>query len=244
MGRNSSIKKERRFLESLEGVKQFPKLTLREIKSRPAVLYRFFDNPNYADDFVKGVIRVTTLNECRKYEDPEKGDPGEAIHQLEVKRISSNDLSADDFKSLSARVGINIEGTCNNIVLSNIRRIKKLHDAYVLCTTLEHQPKHFKKGFGQYCVRINKPYLFSRIISYAMFMQTKIEHCQHGKINYRERVIDQSEDEKSFAIGFLKPKDIYEPQKEYRFLWVPNKSPISPLFLSCPNIEGICERIS
>lgn len=240
MGRKSRLKRERKLTEP---TKNKTSTSPSEDNTLPTVLYRFFDEASHADDFVSGKIRISTVQKCREYDDPKQGDKEEATLQYTIEKISQDPHITSNINQISKRVGIFVSDDCENVTISNASSEMILYDAYVLCTTLEYSPDEFQEGFGKYCVRINNPYVFAKIVGHTMYLQTGIGQLIHSKINYRPRTIQQHEDESLYTIGFVKPIDPYAPQKEYRFLWNVKSLPISPIFLSCPDLSRVCERI-
>ncbi|EPX2739172.1 MULTISPECIES: hypothetical protein [Klebsiella] len=206
----------------------------------PSVLYRFFDEATHAESFIKGFVKVSTLETCRNYEDPEQGDNGEGIHIYHIEHYNP-EIDIEHKMAFNARSPVIIGRNSKNCTVSNISRLIKIPDAYVLCTTHEFNPELFKEGFGKYCVRINDPLNFMKRVAQAMNDTYGIRACTHGYVDYSSRIINLHENDK--PLGFVKPEDPYAPQKEFRFIWDPITLPIFPSILKCIDLSDLCERI-
>ncbi len=211
---------------------------------KPRVLYRYFSEENHANDFVQGKFRISTLSICRGYEDPAKGDPGEASSTFHIAKAHSATYDAD-FVNLLGKAGIKISGEYENIMVENINNTSFLKDAYVLCLSLENTPSVFNDSFGKYCVRINHPESFFRILSKQLVTQLGIHHCIANHINYTSRVFSGSDTLPHLVeMAFVKPVIPYFLQQGFRMLWLTkNDNDMTFFDVDCPGIKGTCERI-
>ncbi|MCP6036931.1 hypothetical protein NL368_26675, partial [Klebsiella pneumoniae] len=138
----------------------------RHIKDRasPLKVYRFFKEKSHAEALCNGDVWLSTIETCRRYEDPLQGDPNEAIQTYSSGFISGG---SDDsrFVSAAAHAGIHIGPGCSGITIQNCRSFNKMPDAFVLCTTLEFQPENLNDTFGNYCVEISNVEEFFGLIT-------------------------------------------------------------------------------
>lgn len=241
MGKKSRLKKERRESNHLGVVLlKDNKETPSDIKYKP--VYRFFKEKKHAEDFCRGTIWLSTLNACRKYENPLQGDPGEALHSYSVDSMTGSSSDAE-FVRKARLVSVHIEGHIPNITISNATEHRAIDDAFVLCTTIEFNPEKLSDTFGEYCVKISNPKEFFEKLSSSLEKIHPIKNKQMGEIIYDKREFTVHE-QASGQIGFVKPKDIYSEQKEFRFLWeVQEYNAIQPFLLDCPSVATLCELI-
>lgn len=208
----------------------------------PKKVYRFFDDPNHADALTEGKVWLSTLETCRAYEDPQQGDPDEATHVYNSGYAvgGSND---EAFKLIASRSGIMIGPGCSNITLNNNTYIEKLPDAYVLCTTEQFNPEKLSETFGKYCVEIEHPTEFFRIVTAALSKVLPIHQAACGPVAYRERKYTGLQNPPG-TIGFVKPADKYQDQQEFRFLWLLNTvKKLDPFLLEVTECARFCKRI-
>lgn len=73
----------------------------RHIKDRaiPLKVYRFFKEKSHAEALCNGDVWLSTIETCRRYEDPLQGDPDEAIQTYNSGFISGG---SDDSRFVSA----------------------------------------------------------------------------------------------------------------------------------------------
>lgn len=206
-------------------------------------IYRFFDDATYADEFVKGNIKISTLEACRGYEDELQGDSHEAKHTYFVGEtpVSSD---SDNFQSVAKNLGFKIETFGNGVgTISNCQNIKTIEDAFVLCTTRSDTSEMLQGTFGQYCVEISSPKRLFTLITRELRRKTDIRQAARGDIIYENPRYSGSESAPG-PLGFVKRRDKYSHQKEYRFLWtLKNREKIEPFVISIPNARNICKRI-
>jgi len=206
-------------------------------------IYRFFQEEWQADALANGDVWLSTLETCRKYEDPQQGDPEEAHETYNSGHIvgGSDD---PDLVEVARRSGIHIGPGCSDITISDNTRRTVLPDAYVLCTTTDFSPKKLSEKFGRYCVEIAYPKDFFVYVSGILEKSIPIREAAAGKVIYKDRFYTGMESPPG-PIGFVKPPDIYAPQKEFRLLWVPkNSNGLNPFLLNCPEVAHLCKRIA
>lgn len=209
----------------------------------PDKVYRFFKDSIHADALASGKVWLSTLETCRTYEDPLQGDPHEATHEYNSGYAlgGSND---EAFKLIAARSGIHIGPGCSNITINNCTAVQKLPDAYVLCTTEHFKPENLGDTFGRYCVEITNPPEFFRRLTAALSRLVSIQQGAFGRVIYQERRYVGLQDPPG-PIGFVKPPDRYQDQREVRFLWtLSTNAKLDPFLLDAPDCAGLCRRIA
>jgi hypothetical protein len=242
MGRKSRLKKVRRELKQ-HGLAEGSSKTLVLLDEHKESIYRFFKEEGQADSLARGDVWLSTLITCRGYEDPEQGDSEEA-HEAYNSGHAVGGSDDPEFVERARRSGIHIGPGCSNGTIDNNTRSSSLPDAYVLCTTTEFSPEKLSETFGKYCVEITNPREFFVTVSENLESQTAIKEAAAGKIIYKDRSYSGLESPPG-PIGFVKPPDLYASQKEFRFLWLPEKSKeITPFLLKCPKISHLCKRIA
>ncbi|MNM29970.1 hypothetical protein D3C81_405210 [compost metagenome] len=231
----------RLFDGDLSGLKVKKKAKKKLIKP-VAVVYRYFDDPDYADAFASGEIFVSTLKRCREYEDPLQGDPEEAFEHYNSGSSITGHGSDKEFVARAARAGVFVDPSAENITIKDQVVTNYLSDAYVLCTTLGFA-KNLSGTFGAYCVKITNPDAFSYELTKALAKDVRLFQSLRGPVAYRAREYRELEDAPG-VLGFVKPPDLYASQREYRFLWtVVDGEEVSPRVVSCPNIVPFVKRV-
>ena len=242
MGRKSRLKRERRELKVL-GLQDKSSNNLVFLSEHHDSVFRFFPEEWQADALVSGKVWVSTLETCRAYEDPKQGDSEEAHETYNSGHAVGGSTDAD-LVEIARRSGIHIGPGCSNITISNNTSIKKIHDAYVLCTTSQYAPDNLNESFGKHCVEITDPKKFFIEVSQCLSQQMAIKESAAGKVIYKDRHYTGLENPPG-PIGFVKPPDKYAEQKEFRFLWIPeNATNIKPFLLNCPKIVSLCKKIA
>ncbi|CAI1863702.1 MULTISPECIES: hypothetical protein [Serratia] len=209
-------------------------------------VYRFFDNETHADNFCKGLIRISTLEACRGYENPEQGDKDEATWMQRISSMLVDRSSKEQSKALQ-HASINIHPDAGINYYENITVTKKLQNAYVLCSTKYFNPDIFSESFGKYCVEISNAHEFCDKVTDSIALHYKnISRItgRYSDIHYTKREgLDLNV--LPCHIGFLKPATPYASQKEFRFLWTLENQNIEleKLDINCPKISTICKRI-
>ena len=239
MGKKSRLKKERRKASFTQ--KLFKKLVFIDGYNNP--VYRFFPEKWQAESLCQGNVWISTLETCRKYEDPLQGDLGEATHTYKSGHIVGG--SGDPaFVEMASRSGIHISGVCSNINISGATNVQRLPDAYVMCSTKEFSPEKLSDTFGNYCVKISNPAEFFKRVSVELNKESPIREAGMGLIQYKDREFTGLQAAPG-PIGFVKPRDQYAPQKEFRQLWIPqNHQNIEPFLLKCSNVSELCTLIA
>ncbi|CAI1531800.1 hypothetical protein QMZ62_05205 [Serratia sp. PF2-63] len=208
-------------------------------------VYRFFDEQIYADNFCNGLIRVSTLEACRKYEHPEKGDKGEASWKQYINTLCIKNASKEIRAALKL-AGVDISPESKGNIINRAKKENVIPNAYVLCGTKHFEPKTFQDSFGKYCVEISNAHEFCLQLSEKIAIHHKgvNVHGDYDDVTYMDRIgIDLQGPRRH--IGFIKPVIPYAKQKEFRFLWTLEDPYITleKLDIVCPEIVGMCKRI-
>lgn len=205
-------------------------------------IYRFFRLGEHANALCKGHVWLSTLEECRRYEDAEQGDAEEAHHTYHSGFLRG-DGTDDEFVQLAQRAGVQIgPGSADNIVWGNTRT-EMLSDAFVLCTTTEFTPEKMAASFGTACVRIDKPRRFLDRVTLALRRQHRIREAMLGQVAYKDRSFRSTEPPPGL-LGFVKPAYPYGSQNEVRFLWTSHTRSIRPFLLDVPSVASLCRRVA
>ncbi|MGP9558241.1 hypothetical protein [Psychrobacter sp. AOP7-A1-24] len=207
-------------------------------------VYKFFKEEEHADALARGDVYLSTLENCRAYENSEQGDSEEA-HETYFSGTLSGGGNDPEFVEQARRAGIGISKNANDIFLASCSNKKSIKDAYVLCASAEHAPENMNEAIGnKFCVEIKNPRVFFNAVSKKISSVSTIRKASMGKIIYADRSYTGL-DQPPGPIGFVKPAFPYEKQKEFRFLWImENMGEINPPLLQCPEISHLCKRIS
>ncbi|WP_395299045.1 hypothetical protein V1574_15595 [Enterobacter kobei] len=241
MRRKSRLKKERKETFTKVNTKRKSNRVTRDEPIRR--VYRFFKEKIHAEALCDGKVWLSTLETCRAYEDPLQGDRGEAMHSYSVDKISGSSSDAD-LVEMCSRLGIEIGEGCSNVTISDGQSFYSIKDAFVLCTTKEFNPSKLNSTFGNYCVEISEPSIFFEVVTEELNKIIPLKSAGMGAVIYDKREFTGLEPIPG-PIGFVKPKDIYSEQKEFRFLWETiEHEEIKPLEVHCPSIARLCKLIS
>lgn len=210
-------------------------------------VYRFFDKEEFADKFCEGLFRISTLEACRGYENPEQGDKEEGAWRHTINSVQISKASEVDTSSL-LYAGVRVDPSATNVVIRNVSGGRRIENAYLLCTTKVFNPDIFSDSFGKYCVEISNAQCFTHIVTKAIHKHhSKLQWVrgEFGDVTYIEERHGVDFEKPNGHIGFLKPKDPYITQKEFRFLWELSEPylDIEPLNLNIPDISKFCKRI-
>lgn len=251
MGRASRKKKERkesqRDLNSSNMVNQYGYLYSKNYsvafpENKIERTFRFFDLEEYAESFLKGTMRISTLSCCRKFEDPLQGDAGEAVHTHSISRMvgGGNDLG---FMRGMQSAGFYVDPDARNVTISDVDVVHKIPDAFLLCTTENYNPNELAKTFGKYCVEIFDPISFHKVVTEELSKITVLSESVFGRVKYKNR-ISFNADEAPGILGFVKPSK-YAPQSEVRHLWIPSGDTtlLEPFLINVPAAAQYCRRI-
>lgn len=208
-------------------------------------IYRYFKDEFYAEQFLRGKFRISTLKRCREHENPLQGDKYEANFVYDSGFVSGTDKDPIVIET-AKRLGFDTSFGNGNSHFSFIgcKGITGLYDAYVFCTSTLFDPVYFEKDFGPYCVEIIDPGFFGQKVSETIHLISPLECSTAGKIKYKNRHYTGLETHPTGEPEFIKPH-IYSPQNEYRFVWYPvQANKIDYLDIECNKIRGLLKRLS
>ncbi|WP_440531182.1 hypothetical protein [Serratia ureilytica] len=200
-------------------------------------IYRYFKDEGHADALTKGYVWLSTLKTCREYEDTEQGDKQEALLNIGVSHIqgSGNDK---EFIDNAMSIGIKVTKEAEGMIITNSHREISVSDGYVLCTSTQYSEK-LREKFGEYCVKIDNPFLLAETIHQQLSIDTRIKSSHQGLINYCERSYFDKKPP-TVHVGFIKPPFPYAYQKEHRLLYIPDDcSRLEPRGIDCPYLKDI-----
>jgi hypothetical protein len=198
-------------------------------------VYRFFRGAEHADAFVRGEVMLSTLGTCRDYSDPQRGDPGEAVHAYAVQ--CENPPSETELIAMARALTPHAQASRTGLGYA----IAAIRDAYLISTSGVFAPESMRP-FGDACVEILDPGLFFSEVTLALQRQVPLEHARWGPVQYRGRVAADA-DAPPGDIGFIKPVR-YAVQREVRFLWTVDRDGLlMPLTLRVPGVAQLARRI-
>ena len=219
-----------------------------DLDIRRGPLYRAFRERWQAEALVAGRVWITTLNECRRMEDPLRRDGSEGTLRYESGEISG---PADDprVREVARRTGMSYApGTVGGTVtLGGNLTITEHRDVYVLCMSTEQMTK-----FGPYCVRIPQPLEFVGTVGDALVGAGRVlqvtatspeTNCQFGVVWYGDRSYRHLDPGPTHP-AFAKPAIPFAEDKEVRAIFRPTRLPIAPFELLCPAAAAFCELLT
>jgi hypothetical protein len=206
-------------------------------------VYRIIHGAGYADSLAAGEVYLSTLSECRKHEDPERGDTREAkrTYHTGPDRVFGKDAQGSHvFKQLGPRV---FSGPVDGVSLADCSATVQILDAFVLCTSAFYLPDDLA-SLGKQCVRIDRPRQFFEIVTREVAKKYPIGPPDIRRVIYAPRDYSGMESP-SGDLGFVKPPDPYAKQREVRMLWVLSGKPrtLKPEIFHCPEVAHLCTRI-
>ena len=209
---------------------------------QPLVVYRFFKEEKYANALEDGELFISTLETCRQYEDPLQGDPEEAYERYNSGSKKLGNGSDPRFARLAANLGVGVDPNAYGITIDNCQSVRRLADAYVLCTTIGFSKSMLTETFGRYCVEIRDVRRFFNVVTGRMKEEWGVTEAQCGPIIYKERIFTGYERSPG-PIGFVKPPDKYQSQQEYRFLWhYGDGRSVRPGVIQVPELRNLVRR--
>jgi hypothetical protein len=201
-------------------------------------VYRFFRSAEHADAFARGEVLLSTLATCRDYTDPDRGDPGEALHGFDVD--CSCPPSETELVAMARALAPPVAGA--HVANAEGMAIAQIRDAYLVSTSAEFDPETMRAPFGAWCVEIRDARAFFDAVTGALAAGLPLLDARWGPVHYRER-IDLHAATPPEEIGFIKPRR-YERQQEVRFLWsVDREGLLLPLTLQIPQVARLSRRL-
>ena len=204
----------------------------------PATVYRFLRAQGEVDALLAGGVWLSTLERCRAYEEPGRGDPHEAQFTRQIEHMQLDGLNPEH-RRIAKSVGVALEGDVH-MTMRRHTGVTKIRDAFVLCATIEFKPEKMSE-FGGYCVAISHIEQFYRLVTDAVAKEHPIVAARHGRVKYASRTAADTE-LASGPLGFVKPPDSYQHQQEYRFLWQVHEK-IQPRVFNCPDVLPLVRQV-
>lgn len=206
-------------------------------------VYRYFDSEEFADGFARGDILISTLERCRGYEDPLRGDRYEGHDFYSTGQSVTGNGNDAEFVKMAARAGIRIGPNATNVTIEINSATTILRDAYVLCTTIGFDTDSLESTFGKYCVKIENLQGFFEAVSKSLSAKVGNLRGMKGVIIYKDRY-SVGKQPAAGPLGFVKPPDKYANQREYRFLWTQEVGgALTPLVIQCPEAAQYVVRV-
>jgi hypothetical protein len=213
-------------------------------------LYKYLQKKYLDAFFLRGSLKVGTLYEYRAIEHYGDviGDRNEGLHKTELSLpgggeidLGSNSREADFFRKhvlrpdqQNSKVKIVLEDGARLIAHSNSQ------DLYIYCTSSVYDPIVMKQFGCDSCLEITDPEAFFRIISHRIRHKGKFDGF--GPVHYQSKYTHYTQPHQLHPAIMKEPE--FEYQQEWRAIWVPNKTPRSPLFISVPKAVRYCRPYS
>lgn len=228
-------------------------------------IYRFFKEAWQAKALLKGEVWISTLNECRGYEERARGDRHEGTlirtrygsdtgyGWVDNMEYFEDHIVADDavvpvvvqkeYLYHVVRETVMEKAADSNSAALDGDLIEWLPDGFVICTSATITLNN-ALCFGYHCVEILRPTEFFHRVTTELARERRIREAIMKAITYNVRRYTAGNP--PGLIGFVKPKNgIYENQHEIRLLWTSfNKiQPLEPFLLTVPDIVPICRLV-
>jgi hypothetical protein len=204
----------------------------------PMSIYRYFPEEKYAEDFVNGRLKITTLHSCRYHEDSARRDELEGV-KFSTINVVTNDLQ-ESAEAMSI-MGIDGGGATGFYAYDNIS-IRYAPDGFLLCSSLELSDRLAEK-MGRHCVQILNPEAFTFELTEALCHSVRhgLRVCCGPVIYDAEELNFQNRaDWLGRPPGFTKRRD-YSEESEFRLYW-PCLNPAA-FILDAPKLNGLSRRV-
>lgn len=207
-------------------------------------IYRFVHGRDHASSFKNGDIYISTMQNCREYENKSRGDRDEGRIKYAITDYMC-DKSTPGFEEAMRRVGFWPISGNPTMSFKNCAVINDLGNSYVLCTTLKHIPNILSKDFGDHCFKIEDPALFGLVIARRIQLEDKCDlDFKIGHVAYTGRVFEDINADHHHPF-FIKPKE-YEAQKELRMVWTirnNNSYKYTGRVVRCQELRSLISRV-
>jgi hypothetical protein len=217
-------------------------------------LYRRFHKPEYADDFVAGRIRLSTLSACRQLEASRGGDSEEGVSSHCVNHLRTDRLTTP------ARIGRSLisfdaadDRPITNFTIGGARETWRTRDSFILCFSYQMAEPACARGERPYLVRINNPlelflHLTRQVRKRYTLRETAVgKGYGFGPITYRSRrTFDFNRPIERGRSVWIKPRVPFEDEAEVRMIWQPEGDKTKDLekedYELC-DIPGLIDRL-
>lgn len=217
-------------------------------------LYRRFDKAEYADAFVSGNIRLSTLEACRVLDSSRGGDPGEGSSAHSVPYMKIDRLTSPVSIGNSISFDASEESPMSDIVIEDLIESRRTRDTFLLCFSEHDVEPKCAHGERPYLVRVNDPLWLFLLLTRQVRKRHALRSTDvgpgygFGRIVYRERITTGFDPAvRPGYSGWIKPKFPFEDEAEVRMIWQPAEGPgivLAKEDLVIPQIPGLVERLS
>ncbi len=152
-------------------------------------LYRFFKSKERAKTFLEGKIWVSTLQECRNYEDAQQGDKGEGTSFFTTSIHTNGGRLTTPQLEAAMHGGVYIHPDNIGITINSIEYHREIDNGYLLCTTSDPKLLMQQSLEWQYGVELLLPADELHCILTNAFQRQgiNIAHCKHGWADYKTK---------------------------------------------------------
>ena len=202
----------------------------------PRPQYKYLKR-EHAESFLSdGLVRIGTLYDYRRAEahGPAIGDEAEGTLTV----YSDDDVHWDRYEDAPEFYKQVLGGKADNIAIRGIEFQQRhvVTDVWMYCTSLAYSRAAMKAFECEVCIRINNPGRFFQTITRAL--NADISQFLWGRCVYEDRRIHHRSTRRPHP-GFLKDP-AYAYQKELRAVWLPHEQPVTPRFLTLPELVPAC----
>ncbi len=215
----------------------------RLISDNPMALFKYIKKEHLDAFFSKGSLKIGSLYEYRKVEQygDVVGDIKEGINETVFERPETYeiDLSDQSPESNFFRERFDIKGPGIKILMpAGSKIISRDHspDFYIYCVTTEFSIDAMNAFGCDSCIEIINPELFLHSISKKIRHKASFEGG--APVTYCNKVTNYSSPPPAHP-ALMKSIE-YSYQKEFRWLWRPNKEIKSPIYIDVPKSVRAC----
>lgn len=191
-------------------------------------------------DFLQGSVWVSTLEACRKYEEKDRGDPGDGTMWTQHPDAYGDGDTDAVVESLNL-IGVSVPRDAKRVTVQDLSELNHIPDAWLFCMSAEYNPSTMK-SFGRYCVGIRDPQQLYDRLTDSIHTLTPLKQRARGPVTYADRSHLASEPSPG-VIGFVKPRDLYGEQREWRMMFIPTApEKLKPQVFSVGDLTGVAYR--
>ena len=189
-----------------------------------------------------GRIWISTLESCRKAEEPDRGDPGEGTLTYHSGVITGHGTDPR-LQATAQRLRVSIGQEAEDITFEDCTSEISIPDAFVLCLTERFEPDAME-GIGKFAVEITDPRTFFRRVTAELRQQRPIRNWSYRAVTYTSRTYRELEPAPRAGVSFIKPPDPYAKQQEVRGVWQTyTMQDCQPFLLNCPAVRRLLRRL-
>lgn len=183
------------------------------------MVFRAFPHELWADAFADGRIWLSTLETCRRIEDPARADPEEAREIYNSGAVSTDTHSSEHVREVGRRAGIQLPEGVHGVTLRNNISVREVRDAWVVCASLTTSQAAIGK-FGGHVVGIRDFRVFLSLIHRALATDVGSLISGARTVEYRDNAFTGLQSAPG-PLGFVKRPE-FASENEFRFLWQPS----------------------